>query len=317
MPTFVIGVNGGATHTTVVLIDSQLNELNRVEGGPTNQHNIGLEAVCRILEQTITEAAQPVGLANISAIAAALSGMDHAGDQALFKQQLETTFPGKRISVENDTISALVGAAEQRFGIVTISGTGSNTMGVNEQGQQVRVGGQGYLVDRGSGYDIAREMLIAIFRAEDKTGPATRLTERVLARLHLKTPDNLMDWLYVPGRQINEIAALAEAVITLVEEDQAATEIINCAADNLAKNAISAGKQLSMEKPDSLPFPLVMSGGIFDHCVLLRDRYATTVRTALPSAVVVPARHDAAIGSAIIALNSLGKVWTPSALPTR
>lgn len=314
----IVGINGGATHTTLALVDGDLNILARVEIGPTNFHNVGLETTRDRLQQGIEELTRRVNVARtqIDGIGAALSGLDRPVERTMFTQIFEAIVPGKPVVLDNDGVAALVAGAGRRFGVVTISGTGSICVGFNEQGKRARSGGWGYHIDTGSGYAIGRETLGLIARSVDGTAPPTALVERVQKRLGMTLPDEIIAWIYAPERRIEEIATIAVETVALAETDVVATGIILRAADALAADARNVAAQLGL---GGEPFPLVMSGSVFVHCPLLRDLFTSAVQTTLPHAAPILADRDADVGAALMAFEHLGIVptGTQPVLPVR
>jgi N-acetylglucosamine kinase-like BadF-type ATPase len=308
-PVYVIGINGGATHTDLVLIDSNLNVLSRVSTGPTNFRNIGFETAISTVEQAIREVSQPVGIEAVKGLCACLAGVDHAGDEAMMRRELAARFPSippTSILIANDAAAALYGGAGQGFGIVIISGTGSICGGMNAQHQWVRAGGQGSYIDQGSGYDIAQKSLLAVWKADDCITPPTKLKDAILEQLGLLSLDQLMDWLYHADRQVDQIAALARATITLGESDPAARAILVHAADSLADYVIAVARRLGLDRE---PFPLLLSGGVLANSALLRDMFSAKISSTLPTAVIIEPHFDAPIGAALIALDALHIKW--------
>jgi N-acetylmuramic acid 6-phosphate etherase len=117
------------------------------------------------------------------------------------------------------------------------------------------------------------------------------------------TVPGMIDWLYTPGRAVSEIAALAgEVAVTAAGGDVVATRLLVRAADALAAAAVAASRRLDFEGE---PFPLVMSGGVFDGSALLRGCFADTVQSAVPAAQPVRAERDAVYGAAVMALEML------------
>lgn len=312
---FVIGINGGGTHTDFLLADRHLQVLARVSGGPTNKSNIGYDAANRTLQQGIVEVCAQAGIApsDIAAVGAGLSGLDRPTDHAHFGKLFNRLCPEKVIVLDNDAIPALVGGTSRYFGVVIISGTGAIAYGINAQRQRARSSGWGYRIDKGSGHAIGQESLNAIVSAYDQSGPPTALTQRVLIRLGLISPDELLDWMYAPDRRIEHIASLAAETITLAGEDLVATQIIKRAADALAMDAITVARRIGLVNE---PFPLIMSGGIFGHSELLRTLFASTVQAFIPNAVPMTTDRDAAIGAAIMALDGLKIIVPAVELPT-
>jgi N-acetylmuramic acid 6-phosphate etherase len=303
MPNYVIGINGGGTHTDLLLADETLKPLARAEVGPTNLQNVGLESVRLNLETGIREVLQAAGLTidAIVGIGAGISGIDRPTEHLLIQRIFEAIAPRSALQLDNDAVPALVAGAGRRFGVVVISGTGQIAYGFDEQGARARSGGWGNLIDPGSGYVIGREILGAIMAEYDGTGSHTALTGRVLLRLGLKSPEDLMTWMYAPERGIDSIAALAAEALHLGGSDPVATEIISRGAEALSAEARAVARRLSLKA-----FPLVLSGGMFKYSALMRDLVALRVQDEFPGALAVHGDHDAALGAAIMALETLG-----------
>jgi len=296
-----IGINGGATRTTLVAVTPDLTQLAKIESGPTNYHNIGLEATRANLVDGLSRLAQrvQVPLTSFAGIGAGLAGVDRPEDQAIMREIFQSITPNIPLVVENDAIPALMAGAGERYGVITISGTGSITYGVNRAGDLLRCGGWGYFLDEGSGYDIAREAIRAVADAHDQAAPATLLTKRLLARLNLPNPQALIPWLYAAERTVTEVAWIAAEAVLLLDSDLTARRVIVQAADRLAKAATTVAQRLNFK---GATFPVVMSGGLFDNCELLRLRFASMVKTLYPRAAMLHADRSAAIGAAMLVL---------------
>ena len=304
---FAVGVNGGGTRTQFVLIDNELAILARLTSSSTNFRNIGFEAAYHAVNAGINQVIAQAGLftAQIAGIGLGLAGSGNVAAQRLFQQALENAFPGTVISFDNDAVAALVGGAGRAVGIIAVSGTGSIVVGVDERGARARAGGWGYHLDRGSGYAIGRGALAAIALAQDGLGPDTALTERILKRLGLSEPRDLVEWLYALDRRTEDIAALAEEAVELAGGDPVAAELIRNAAESLADSVRVVGKRLDFAEQ---AFPLLTSGSLFEHSALLRDLFLAAVRSVMPDIVVTTALYDAAVGAAIMAFQKLGLV---------
>lgn len=299
----VIGINGGGTRTTFALVDDALNVLARAETGPSNVNYVGVEAATEALREGIAAVLGDLPLSRVMALGAGLAGVDRPSDVAQFRQIFAEICPGVPAILDNDAVGALVAGVGRRFGIVTISGTGMIALGLDGSGDRARSGGWGHYVDHGSGYAIARDTLTAIASAYDGSGPETQLTGRVLSRLGLETPEDLITWLYVPDRRIDQIAAIAADTTALAAEgDRVAVRIIAHAADALANATIAVAHRLHFSASD--PLPVLMSGGLFTYSALLRDLFSVAVQTAIPNAAPFLTDRDAAFGAALMALEA-------------
>lgn len=133
----VIGIDGGGTHTRVAVADLSGNVLASIVRGAASIHK-DLSASSNV-RQAITDALAEagVGTAQVKGVAAAIAGYDTPSDLDWVEQL--TDVPGLDCPKwhVNDTIAAHYGALMARPGIVVISGTGSNILAINEQGESI------------------------------------------------------------------------------------------------------------------------------------------------------------------------------------
>jgi len=309
MTDLVIGINGGGTRTTFVLVDAHGTELGRTDGGPSNANYIGVEAAQAALRQGIELllAQNGVSKEHIGAVGAALAGVDRSGERAQFTAFFSELFPAKALTLDNDAIAALVGGVGRPYGVVTICGTGMIALGVNERGERARAGGWGHFVDEGSGYAIGRAALNAVARAHDGSGMATTLTERFLSIANAANPTQMIPWLYAADRRIDQIAALAAEVVAAAETgDLVSIRILARAARVLTSETANVAQRLGFDTPEAPVFPVLMSGSLFMHSALLRDSFTSALQTVIPNAAPFTTERDAAVGAAMMALAAMG-----------
>src|SRR5437016_7123438 len=178
MPLF-LGVDGGQSGTTTVIGDETGRILGTGEAGPCNHAAAGegRAKLERAIAVSLAAACTEAGLDPATvAFEAACFGMSGGPED---KQQiLSALIRSRRHIFTDDAVIALAGATASGQGIITISGTGSIAFGRNAAGQSARAGGWGYIYgDEGSGFDIARQALRALVRAEEGWGPSSRLRD--------------------------------------------------------------------------------------------------------------------------------------------
>ncbi|MGA8982827.1 MAG: hypothetical protein WB470_09160, partial [Candidatus Acidiferrales bacterium] len=111
--------------------------------------------------------------------------------------------------------------------------------------------------DEGSGFDIGRRALAAVVRAEEKRGPETALSQKVLSWLGCDDWTRVLDWV------VKNPDDVFPRVFPLVAElgdqgDAVAREILSCAAESLAGLAASVIDQLHMKDHE---IPIAKAGG--------------------------------------------------------
>jgi N-acetylmuramic acid 6-phosphate etherase len=307
--TFVIGVDGGGSKTVAVLLDDRGQVRGQGRSGSANVHNVGLAQAQANLEDAMRQAtaAAQVDLGRLAAVTWALAGVDRPAERRLFAGLAADLLSGIPVRVENDALAALMGGLGTHHGLVLIAGTGMIAYGENKKGQTARAGGWGHLVDPGSGYALAHSALRAIGDAQDGMGLPTELSQRILRQLGLGQVSDLFGWLYDPGTGkagVADLAALAPLVLAAAEAgDLAALDIVMRGADSLAEAVAAVARRLGLWES---PFTAVLAGGLLERSAFYHQLVSQAIRTACPFAQPARPQADAAVGAALLALESLG-----------
>ncbi|MDP3047271.1 MAG: BadF/BadG/BcrA/BcrD ATPase family protein [Chloroflexota bacterium] len=303
MPTFVLGVDGGGTKTTAILLDRGGSVLGRGQAGPSNRYAVGDATAGVELRRAIEAALERgnVAAADVRVICLGMAGVDRPGDSAAVTSVVRGILPAAEVLVHNDALIALAGGVGRLYGVVLIAGTGAIAYGVDAQRHSRRASGWGHLLgDEGSGYDIGLRALRAVLRAHDGRGPATTLTARVLSAWNLNRPEDLIGLVYAPDFPRRRIASLLPLVDEAVGAgDAVARELLVSAGHELGQAACAVIRGLGMEQE---VFEVVLAGGAFQTRHLLRDAVDETVRALAPRAVLIEPRHEPAMGAALLAL---------------
>jgi len=179
------GIEGGATHTRVVLLNENGNVLvdNDVELS-TNQWQVGFDECIKRLSDLVTSAKRHAGIGTdvpLTALGLALSGADSAEVGQAMEAKLNSlslVVPGN-ITVECDTVGVVATACENG-GMALIAGTGSNCQLVNPSGESFRCGGWGHVMgDEGGAYWISHYCIKRLFDAMDNLVQTNLDTSRV------------------------------------------------------------------------------------------------------------------------------------------
>ena len=275
----ILGIEGGGTKTVALLSTGQ-----RRIFGPLNLKLASDRQILAILRQFKPARA-----------AICLAGCRTATDRQRLRQLAGRAWPRAEVFVGNDLHSGLAAAfGVSQPGILVISGTGSVVIGRNAKGETARAGGWGHLLgDHGSGYWIALTGLRAAIREYDRRG---RAPSRILRRLCLNNPDQLVDWIQQAGKE--EIASLAGEFI----DDDAG--LMLQAASFLAQDCHAVAQKLGLQKPH-----VALAGGVLKNHRKLATLVSNRVRTMLPGAKVTVLRHDTATGALRLADSSVGATF--------
>ncbi|WP_053073842.1 BadF/BadG/BcrA/BcrD ATPase family protein [Bacillus sp. LL01] len=279
----IIGIDGGGTKTTGIVVDAQGTVLKMATVGPTNPNSSNEESILSELQKLFLQLLQGQGLSGEDLVFAGISGAESGGKKEWFKELLVNLLGDKpTITVDNDAITALYSETKGDPGIVCISGTGSIAFGVNEKLERGRVGGWGYLINDGySGFTIGKNVLEYVFAKYDEGHEPCRLTEEVLEHFQVKEMSELVPLVYELGKTRDRIASLARvAVVRSNDGDGLCTSFIQGAARAMLKDINVLYEKLMKDTVRKDTIPIVLTGGIGQHAEALKDYLHSEARIA-------------------------------------
>ncbi|HWU19124.1 MAG TPA: BadF/BadG/BcrA/BcrD ATPase family protein [Devosia sp.] len=282
-----LGVDIGGTASRFVLADAAGTILARGSAGGATGHifnPVERDKLVAVL-QTIA-AALPPGT-TLAAACLGITGLgDKIRDEAAALIGAHLSLPAAAIRLTDDMELAYRAAFAPGAGHLISAGTGSIGLHVAANGQIIRVGGRGLLIDDGgSGTWIALTALDRLYRLIDETGStvdAKLLADELFAAMGGEDWDNTRAYVY--GSDRGRIGALAQAVARAADKgDALALDILTQAGAELAR----LGRAL-VQRAGHLPIGYV--GGIID----LHPAIRTSLAAALPGETLLYPRLDAA-----------------------
>lgn len=271
--TAFLGIDGGGTKTSFLLIDADGQVLASHRGPCAYYLETGLEALQTMLLAGIQATLEQAGIGP-AALSFAFIGLPSYGEDSALQPRLERIaadlLPPGRCRCDNDMVCAWAGALAGREGINIVAGTGSIAYG-KLAARSARAGGWGELFgDEGSAYWIAREALTLFARMSDGRSPKTRLYEMLREHFQLTCDLDLCAAVYgPPALPRSEIGALAPLVGRAAQQgDSGAHRLFVRAAQELASLVDAVGAQL--EVPSGVMLPVSYSGGLFRSQGLLK-----------------------------------------------
>ncbi len=256
-----LGLDTGGSSSRWLLLDERNNELGSGVAEPITGHvfteNEREENLGRLrgLLQAVMNVAQP------DAVLGGITGLHKDTDAAATLQRevckvLE--LQPNQVRLDNDMSVAYASVFAPGEGVLVYAGTGSVAYHVRRDGEVVRAGGYGYLIDdAGGGFWIGQQGLKQVLRWFDERGaPETRpLAREVYKVLGSDDWDDIIGVVYGGGRR--QVAALAPAVARAAHSgDEVAKGILEGAGAELAALAQAIFTRLGE------PLPVVFSGGI-------------------------------------------------------
>lgn len=228
-----MGVDGGGTSCRVRIRTPEGACLAESQGGAANIYQDFAGAMAVIIA-TAQDCASKAGV-SLQQLNAGF-GLAGVTDPKQSARVQAAGLPFARLRVESDSYIACLGAHGGGDGGIVIAGTGSAGLAL-VKGQRRHVGGHGFMLgDPGSGAVIGRAALREALLSADGLGPATPLTDALMARFHHDTTA-VVEWSRTAlSRDYAQFAPLVVAAAN--EGDALATPIIQQAARDLGAIAM-------------------------------------------------------------------------------
>src|SRR5919198_4368845 len=100
-----LGIDGGGSKTTFLLVDEYYNEICHVDTGPSNYLSVGTDAAREAIAQGIAQLTERPDI-----VCAGFAGAGRPDSVAFYKQVLQALVPDAQIIVESDAFIASIGA---------------------------------------------------------------------------------------------------------------------------------------------------------------------------------------------------------------
>lgn len=297
----LLAIDGGGTKTLAVTVDKNGTVVGEGKAGATNYHGVGREAVIRELNKAIKSAISDISMSNDEIILVeravfAISGIDTASDERVVREMVEAAISLlpvqiNELLIENDCLSAMLGATSHQPGLLLISGTGSIAYAHDGNHNIVRVGGWGHRVgDEGSGYWIGKEAIRAVLKMLDGREERGVLADLVLQHFNFETADDLFNWVNSSDYSVNKVGTLAVIVDEAFQQgDLASKHILDGASEELFSLLLTAVKN---SKLTSLSCKIVLQGGILLHNSYIRENLLSRIQREIPQAKVMTANEE-------------------------
>jgi N-acetylglucosamine kinase-like BadF-type ATPase len=240
-----IAIDGGQSALRLRVVPS-----GRGGQGPGYVH--GPNSMEHLLGSVRTAAAEAEVAGPVEVVALGLTGFPPVREVAEgLAAQVAELLDADEVRLTQDMVTAHAGALADGYGVVVAAGTGLVCLAVDRDGSWHKVDGHGYLFgDAGSAFAIGRAGLVAVQRARDGRGPATKLAGTTLEPVTLYKSTTLVD----------DVARFAPEVLRCAAEgDPVATDLVVRAAQDIAETIGAAVATLAGQGA----VPVACVGGLF------------------------------------------------------
>lgn len=295
MTALVVGVDGGASKTRVIVADATGAELASVSGVASavrpGEAGHSADVIAHLVGEAL--AACEMGGALPSALCVGVAGVGRDAEYSAFESAMSRHALADELVVLPDAVIALNDAFGEEAGIVLIAGTGSMAYGRGPSQKMARCGGWGPVCgDEGSGAWIGRRALSVVTGSADGREPETGLLGAILSHLQLEGADELIPW--AANATSRDFALLATSVMTVAATgDLRANSLCTLATEELVLHVRTLARQLFTDERAAVP--VALAGGLLRRGTWLRKLVELRLKSAVPGMLlhaedVVPAR---------------------------
>lgn len=292
---YFIGIDGGGTKSRLLAVDENGNKIGSAYGNSTNlasnSKTFVHDSLRRLIDCFLMNS--NVKIADCIGFCIGSAGLDSENACLIMEQMIQNFGFSCRIITVNDSLLVLAAATKGRPGVVVVSGTGSIAYGMDTNGEALRCGGWGHVLDDGgSGYWIGKEALRSALRSFDGRGEKTVLEDMFREEFHITHLPDLIEKIYGEFNKA-EIAGYAIYVKEGVKQnDKVCMDIMKEAARELYLLADAVIKRMREEEPN-----VIVSGGtILNHDVLYSG-FRMHMKKNYPSINVVKIDKEPVMGA--------------------
>ncbi len=311
-----LAIDAGGTSTRAVLLDRSGLCLGYGTAGGGNPVSRGIGPALDALMEASKRALEGTNVTP-SQVLVAMAGASLELPPKPYRDRFRTLGLTGDVMIESDLLAAFYSGTFHDDGMALIAGTGAVGARITAGYLAEVADGTGWLLgDLGSGFWLGQEVARAVAAALDGRGPATALTELLLAELEipfdeqartqgrLRAQQQLI--LKVYERSAVELSRFAPLVFA-VGNDAVTQDIIARAAAALAQTltAISGGN--GMSAATGAAQPLVFGGSVLTKGGTVASAVAkkfASVRALQASEPIMV--HDGVVGSAVLVLKRHG-----------
>lgn len=285
----ILGLEGGGTKTSWVLVEHEGDAFSVIDQGklpPSNFRLTSLERLRAIFQQ-MPAAADRVGMF--------LAGCATEEDRRVLSKLCGEVWSTAKIIAGSDRDSGLAAALGKGDGIAVNAGTGASVTG--RRGDRLeKAGGWGHILgDAGGGYFLSLQALRFILREYDLHRGEAQFTASILRALSLNSRDELVRWAQNADKM--EVAQLAPVVFkAAMNGDVNVVKIIEEGAAVLSEYTEAVATRLQLLAPK-----VVLLGGLFHRDSVYTHTFRRKLKKQMPDARVAISDQSPELGAAWLA----------------
>jgi N-acetylglucosamine kinase-like BadF-type ATPase len=308
---FVLAVDAGGTSTRCAVADTSGRCLGYHKTGSGNPVSAGPDAALASFVSAIEAALAQAGVDGdqVVQVVFSMAGGLTIDGLSFFAGRRRQSGVAAHPVLEADLLGNFYSGTWEPSGYLLDSGTGAGAIRVEGGAMAEFADGLGWLLgDDGSGFWIGARVVRAAFADLDRRGPATALTDLLIAQLGVE-----LDRPRVPGRRPPVVEDALHLIYQLrpVELSRFARLAFEAADDAVARAILDGAAEqlvhtlLTVAKP-GVDGPVVFAGGVLTRNPDFMDRVASLLAAELPAAAAFVPVEDGMAGAVVLALRHLG-----------
>ena len=232
---YILGVDGGNTKTDYFLFDLNGKYVDAIRCGTCSHEALSdsFSGTKRVMKEhlDVLFKRNNITVENIVGAAFGLAGADVVSQkEALNKVIQEIGF--KKYALENDGFLGVKAASPTGNGVCSINGTGTVTVGMDDNGEFLQVGGVGYISgDEAGGAFLVRRTFQAIYDELYRVGKKTILTDQIFELYQIPDKKYFLDKIVelTVSRKINRTEVIKMLFESANKNDEVSIEILETA----------------------------------------------------------------------------------------
>ncbi|GAB0094170.1 N-acetyl-D-glucosamine kinase [Sergentomyia squamirostris] len=286
--TYFGGVEGGATHSKLVICDESGEIVTTSHGLSTNHWMVGIPEVARRINEMAREAKQMANIPQnvpLKSLGLSLSGCEQQATNTALENELKNTYPtlAENYVIKSDTAGSIA-AVSTLGGLVLISGTGSNALLCNPDGSMYSCGGWGNMLgDEGSAWWISHRAIKIVFDDEDNfiksVHPTNVVWQLIKEHFSVETRLDLLTHCYAKFEKPFFAGLCSKLAKAAGEGDQLCQQLFTDAGHLLARAIIALLPRVSEELVKTGELSIVCVGSVWLSWDLLKMGFIKELNT--------------------------------------
>jgi len=293
---YFLGIDGGGTKTKCACINSNLEIIFELEGGPSNPLIVGYENSATSLINLIEKIIKKHKILHCTLGISGCGRKENSENlrKTIIKKSKEKKIKLPEFNIISDIEIAHEGAFNGSEGTILIIGTGSILFSKNKNGEIFIAGGYGRLIgDEGSGYSIGKKGLQAASKSFDGRIAKTILTDILKKKFSIKNRDELIKSIYNNKLEIQNFAP--DVIEAAEKKDRIAQSILEKESDEIVLLIKSATKFLGEN------FKLCLIGNLISDNNFYSRLIKEKIKKKFKRIKIIKPKYSPEIGAALLA----------------